>query len=147
MKKLFSVKGLIISVLSIFVILNILWFGVTKIQYKEFLEAVPEHKLGGHSMKKDGISYNVKTPDYLSYVGNLGILDTKKQTALIIWPKLFGEDKYGFRLQSEGEAYEIVLNSKLEPIDDSEFNRDIVESNREVINEMMTRAKSVFPLD
>lgn len=147
MKKLFTIKGLILLAIGVFAILNITWFTVTKLQYREFLEAVPKHKTGVHVMKRDGFSYNVKTPDYLRYVGNLGIVHPNKESALIIWPELFGEDEYGFRLQKDGEAYEIMLNKNLEPLDNNELTSEIVKSKQEQINELMNRARSVFPID
>lgn len=147
MKKLFTIKGLILLAIGLFAILNITWFTTTKVYYSEFLEAVPKHKTGVHVMKKDGFSYNVKAPDYLSYVGNLGIVHPNKESALIIWPEIFGEDKYGFRLQKDGEAYEIMLNNNLEPLNNDKLTNEIVESKREEIDELMNRARSVFPID
>lgn len=146
MKKILTAKGVILLVFTFFAFLNLFWFSVTKFQYNEFLEAVPKSKFGSHIMNKDGFAYIVKSPDYLHYEGNLGITHPNKETSLIIWPNLIGEDEYGFRLQQNGEAYELMLNSKLEPIDDSEFTKELIETNREVIDEMMERAKSVFPL-
>ncbi len=138
---------MVLIVLVGFILLNLVWFVTTKTHYKPYVEAVPLDVTGVHVMEEEGFTYNVKSPDYLQYTGNLGIVHPDKESALIIWPKLMGEDVYGFRLQKDGEAYEIYLNENLEPFEADERTSELVASKRNEIDEMMSRARKVFRMD
>lgn len=130
-----------------FLLLNLVWYGVTTVQYKPFLAAVPEHVTGVHAMTKDGLSYNVKTPDYLSYVGNLAVSDDKAGIWLIIWPTLFGDDEYGVRIQDKQTGYELMVNDQLKLLEPDAELQAILDQNKPKITRLVEQAKTVFPLD
>jgi len=114
-------KKMTIALIAVLAAWNLLWFLITTVQYHTFIAVVPKDRSGLHYLKnEDGFSYYVKKPDYLSFSGNLGVLNEPMQEALIIWPRLFGGYQYGFRLQKDGKAYEIYVNEQMEPLDGSD---------------------------
>lgn len=80
-----------LSLIGGFLLLNLV--GVTTVQYKPFVSAVPDFD-GVHSMTQDGFSYTVETPDYLSYTGRLMIADKQAGLAVGVSPHLFQDDTY-----------------------------------------------------
>ncbi|MNW45226.1 hypothetical protein D3C74_224850 [compost metagenome] len=143
--KILIIVGLILVLL--FGVWNIVWLIMTNNRYADFLEAVPKSKFGNHTMKKNGYSYNVKRPDYLSFTGNLGINDTDGGNSLIIWPLINGGYEYGIRIQTRGEAYELYLNEQLEPINkDNKQAAQLVQEFKPEIAALFEKANSVWDL-
>ncbi|MGY0373955.1 hypothetical protein [Clostridium sp. JNZ J1-5] len=142
-----SGKRILIFIILIFVILNISWFSIISIKYTKFLKAVPKNRGGIHGVLKDGYAYNVKKPDYLHYTGNLGISNTKTGELLIIWPKIFGGYKYGFRLKEGKSVYELYVDENINPIDKD--NKDFVKKVKEHkagIDELFSKANEMWKL-
>lgn len=142
-------RVLTLFAISIFAILNISWFLITYYKYEPYIDAVPKNDYGFHGFTdKDGYSYNVKKPGYLSYTGNLGITDKNNELALIIWPKIFGKNKYGLRIQKENEAYEIYVDENLEPIhiEDDETIKNIIKRYKPEIEKLYNNMKEKWNL-
>ncbi len=90
------------------------------------------------------MSYNVKTPDYLQFTGNLGIADNEG-IVLLIWPSLFGNKfKYGVRIQDGTGGYEIYINEKLESITGNSGDEVLVEKYHNEIKKLYDKAKEKF---
>ena len=136
MKKL-NFKKVILTIISLFVIWNIIWFSATTIRYHKFVKVIPQDENGLHGMVgDDGYTYYVKKPDYLHFTGNLAISNSDKGQDLIIWPHIIGGYEYGFRLRKNEDVYEIYVDKNLEPVNKDhpvdvqlvkEFNKDLQE--------------------
>ncbi|AVD54719.1 MULTISPECIES: hypothetical protein [Heyndrickxia] len=151
MKRKFRLKYIFIIVITLFVLWNLCWFTITTIQYHKYVKAVPKNKWGTHAIRKGNYTYSVKKPDYLSFTGNLAVSreDQKdKMEDLIIWPTMTGGYKYGVRLQENGEAYEIYVNEKLEPVDKSDaIAKKVIMENKEDLKTLFSNANKVWDLN
>jgi len=66
---------------------------------------------------------------------------------LIIWPFLFGSYEYGFKVQKDGEVYEINLDEALNPIDQGdETAARLLEEYGDQLQTMLSKAKEVWNL-
>lgn len=149
MKKV-TVKTILLLIISIFIVLNISWFLITTIKYDKYIEPIPKNEWGFHFIKKDGYIYSVKKPDYLYYTGNLAVDNTKKQTSLIIWPLIKGGYIYGFRLQEEGQAYEIYIDKNMKPTDKDKgdpVSIQKVEEHKADLQELFSKANEMWGLE
>ncbi|MDW7617788.1 hypothetical protein SC499_24720 [Peribacillus simplex] len=149
MKKV-NIKTILILIISIFAVLNLSWFLVTTFKYDGFVEPIPKNKWGLHFIKKDNYVYSVKKPDYLYYTGNLAVDNTEKQTSLLIWPLISGGYKYGFRLQEEGEAYEIYVDKNMEPTNKDKGDPDAVqkvEEHKAELEELFSKANEMWQFE
>ena len=142
-KKRLIVTLVILAVM--FCVYNIFQFISVQYRYRTYYEAVPKEH-GAHILfdEKDQLTYNVKTPDYLHFTGNLGVSD-KKGLSLIIWPSLF-ENKftYGIIIRDKTEAYEIYINDKLESVTGNPGDKEIVEKYNKDIKNLYEKAKEKF---
>ena len=130
-----------------FLVINLLWYGVTTWQYRPFLKAVPEHVTGVHAMTEKGISYNVKTPDYLSTVGNLAISNDKTGVWLIVWPNLIGKDEYGIRVQEEQTGYEIIVDREMQLLEPDKTLQAVLDRHQVDVKRLKQAAHERFSLD
>ncbi|MWC27098.1 hypothetical protein [Paenibacillus sp. MMS18-CY102] len=150
MRKLIRNKFVIVLLVALllFGAWNLVWLIMTKNRYHGFLEAVPKNERGTHVISDDeGYSYNVKTPDYLHFTGNLGVSNFEKGEALIIWPLINGGYEFGFRLQKDGKAFEIYVDEHMNPIDTSDENMvELVKKYKAEIDAMYARAEKVWDL-
>lgn len=137
---------LILAVLvGLFCVYNIFWFASVQYKYKDYLEAVPE-EYGKHIQfdEENNLSYNVKTPDYLGFTGNLGI-SNNEDMVLLIWPSLFGNKfKYGVRIQDDTGTYEIYINENLGSVTGNPEDKVIVEKYNNDIKKLYEKAKEKF---
>jgi len=129
-----------------FLLLNLVWYGVTAVQYKPFVSAVPDFD-GVHSMMQDGFSYTVETPDYLSYTGRLMIADKQAGLAVGVYPHLFQDDTYEVWIQEGLNGYLLDVNNSLELLEPYDKQQDVLNRNKSEITRLMDQVKSVFSLD
>lgn len=128
-----------------FCVYNVIWFMSVQYRYKTYYEAVPEeHGVRILFDEKDKLTYNVKTPDYLHFTGNLGV-SNKKGMSLIIWPSLFkNEFAYGVIISDKTEVYEIYINNEFESITDNPGDKKIVEKYKKEIKNLYEKAEEKF---
>lgn len=129
-----------------FLLLNLVWYGVTTVQYKPFVSAVPDFD-GVHSLTQDGVSYTVETPDYLSYTGRLMISDKQAGLAVGVYPQLFQDDTYEVWIQEGVRGHLLDVNDRLELLEPYDEQQKILNRNKTKITRLVEQAKSVFPLD
>ena len=129
-----------------FLLLNLVWYGVTTVQYKPFVSAVPDFD-GVHSLTQDGVSYTVETPDYLSYTGRLMIADKQAGLAVGVYPRLFQDDTYEVWIQEGVRGYLLDVNDRLELLEPYDEQQEILTRNKPEITRLMEQAKNVFPID
>lgn len=96
---------------------------------------------------KDGYTYNVKIPDYLSFTGNLGVQPSGGgDSALIIWPGIFKETRYGvFITSDDGRSHAVMLNEERMPLSDApEQTKQLVEANKDKIDALFDKAYEMW---
>ena len=143
------VKRITAVLLALFVAYNLFWVAVVGSVYRDFLPGTREvYPLRTYAIDDlDGYTFNVKIPDYLSFTGNLGVQPKEGgQCALIIWPGIFRETRYGaFLPVGEGNFYGVYLTEDGKALPDApERIRRLVEENREDIDELFTRADTLW---
>lgn len=129
-----------------FLLLNLVWYGVTTVQYQPFVSAVPDFD-GVHSLMQDGVSYTVETPDYLSYTGRLMISDKQAGLAVGVYPQLFQDDTYEVWIQEGVRGHLLDVDDRLELLEPYDEQQEILTRNKPEITRLMEQAKTVFPLD
>lgn len=94
---------------------------------------------------KDGYTFNVKFPSYLSFKGNLGV-SGPDQTALLIWPNCFDDSKkYGLLFTTEaGENYSIYVDSDMNALD-SQYE-ELTRQNKALFLELKERASAIWQI-
>ena len=142
-------KRITAVLLALFAAYNLFWVAVVGSVYRDFLPGTREvYPLRTYAVDDlDGYTFNVKIPDYLSFTGNLGVQPKEGgQCALIIWPGIFRENRYGaFLPVGEGSFYGVYLTENGEALPDApERIRRLVEENREDIDELFARADALW---
>ena len=127
----------------------VVWVAVVGSVYRDFFPGTREvYPLRTYAIDDlDGYTFNVKIPDYLSITGNLGVQPKEGgQCALIIWPGIFRETRYGaFLPVGEGSFYGVYLTEDGEAMPDApERIRRLVEENREAIDALFARADALW---
>ncbi|MGB7606452.1 MAG: hypothetical protein WBL93_13355 [Lutisporaceae bacterium] len=142
-------KKIIVIIIAIIVVYNLSWLSITTIKYNKYLKVIPKNQWGLHFIEKeDGYLYSVKRPSYLSFIGNLGVVDNKNGDALIIWPLISGGYIYGVRLQKDGTAYEIYVDENMEPIHkDNTYEAQIVNKYKTELKELLSKANEMWKLE
>lgn len=140
--------SVILFLLILFGIWNLIWYVTVQNRYEPFLKAVPEGQSGVHATQEGSFMYNVKTPDYLTFTGNLGISDFDRGLSLIIWPLMNGDYKYGVRIiGKDGLTHELMMDENKQLIDSTnETVVRIVEENKDLINLVYSKANEKFDL-
>lgn len=131
---------ILIVICLLFVLYNIIWYFAIQSKYSEYSKNMDEfipnrsYVLDG----EDGYLYNVKNPDYLSFTGNLGISNNNNEVSLIIWPSFFGEAKYGIKIDTIDDSYEIIIDREMK----AEVSEDdkIIEKYKEEIERLFQKA-------
>ena len=161
MKKVF--KRLIISFTILFGIYNIIWLVYVQYRYYPFIKALGDNTY----WEDDGYVYYIKTPDYLSFVGNLSIDEYKTgrdiynetTVGILIWPQIDGGYTVAAQVQTTAIAdysarsvcstmYSIMLNDDMTPDLSTEANANsyyeyqtIYEDNWEKIEAVLEKAR------
>lgn len=147
MKKRF--KNKIVSVIGVILLLfglyNLIWYIIVSDKYNDFIvdmeEIYPNRTYVINN--KDGYTYNVKIPDYLSFTGNLGVHPYEGgDCGLIIWPGIFEETTYGvFITSDDGRTHAVMLTEERMPLGDApEQTKQLVEENKDKIDALFDRA-------
>lgn len=131
---------LLMVICLLFGVYNLIWYFTTQVKYSTYSENMDEfipnrsYVLEG----EDGYLYNVKYPDYLSFTGNLGVSNNNNEVSLIIWPSIFGEDKYGLKIDTIDDSYEIIIDREMK----AEVSEDdkIIEKYKEEIEKLFQKA-------
>ena len=153
MKKKYKI---IIGVVLAFIIANVSWYLLAKNKYGPYVEKVPEVvKLEMNYLRdKDGYNYNVKTPNYLSLTGNLGISTGESEVAseykacdLLIFPSMLKSGKYRCiaTIQVENNAKAIEFNQKFELA--KEYDPNVLkefEGQEDTFEELFNRADKMW---
>ncbi len=137
-KKLYIILTVLILLFGVY---NLIWYFVTQSKYDNLSKKMDEVvKNRSYVLNAgDGYVYNVKYPDYLTFIGNLGVSDEKNEMSLIIWPSLFnGDNEYGVRIIDEDESYEIMVDKDMKA-EDSEI-KDIVNKYKDEIQILFQKA-------
>lgn len=145
-KRILVIVGCIM--LFIFFTLNVFWYVTTYSRYSEYILSVPKNEHGIYGMTDpEGYNYNVKKPRYLSFKsGNLGV-STNDGNGLIIWPRPFGEYKYGVIITVDNVSYQIYITENLEVVDeDNETNKKIINDNKEIVESLFEKAHQKWDL-
>ncbi len=148
-KKAFKNKVLVIllAVLFLFGIWNLAWYVITTHRYSSFMENIPKNEWGLYFIEKDGVMYSVKKPDYLSWTGNLGVVDRAKNEALIIWPSISGRYKYGIRILKDGVGHQFYVNENMEPASEKDAVAfQAVAKYRDELGILMSKAQEMWHL-
>lgn len=142
------VKRLIAALLVLFAAYNLLWMAVVGTVYRHFLPGMKEvYPMRTYAIDDlDGYTFNVKIPDYLSFTGNLGVQPKEGgQCALLIWPGIFRETRYGVFLPVGGGFYGVYVTEEGKALPDApEQIKGLVEEHREAIDELFARADRLW---
>lgn len=140
--------GILSVLLLLFAVYNLFWVAVVGSVYRDFLPGTKEvYPLRTYAIDDlDGYTFNVKLPDYLSFTGNLGVQPKEGgQCALIIWPGIFRETRYGVFLPVGDGFYGVYVTGEGEALPDAPDRvRSLVEANREAIDELFARADALW---
>lgn len=147
MKK--NLKKIIIGIVGLALAYSLLWFANSKYVYSPYTKEVPKHESGLYVLydKKTNYIYNVKTPEFPSFTGNLGVSDNEG-SGLIIWPGFFGKNyEYGVRIKDGDSTYQIELDGDMNFIDTDENLKEVYNRNKELIDDMYESAEKAWKID
>ena len=142
-----SKKWIILLVLvGMFAIYNLVWGLIVWNTYHGFIEGMEE--IYSHQTyvinERDGYTYNVKLPDYLSFTGNLGIQPYQfGDCALIIWPGIFKETTFGALIpDKDSKGHMVMLTADGMPEENaSEQIKQLVSENQEKLDTLFEKAR------
>ena len=144
---------IILVILIIFILINIIWFCWRAIKYNSYSKGMDKNT--SYSIfvpkylknDKEGFSYSVKYPDYLSFTGNLAISMPSEDyfsDSLIIWPNFKGYE-YGLILyDEENNEYMIDVDENKSP-KDSEY-KEIANDHKDNIDILFEKANEFWNL-
>lgn len=147
MKK--NLKKIIIGIVGLALAYSLVWFANSKYVYSPYTKEVPKHESGLYVRYDDKTNYiyNVKTPEFPSFTGNLGVSDNEG-SGLIIWPGFFGKNyEYGARIKDGDLTYQIKLDKDMNLIDKDENLKEVYKKNKELIDNMYESAEKVWKMD
>lgn len=146
---------IILVIFILFILINIVWFSWRAIKYNNYSKGMNKNLFYSAFVPKyleddkEGFSYSVKYPDYLSFTGNLSISmpirsNNNYTDSLIIWPNLRNYE-YGLILYDENNnEYMIEINENKEP-KDSEY-KEIINIHKENIDILFDKANEFWNL-
>ena len=138
MKKLFRIS--VILVLSVFIVYNIFWYIYIYSAYDKYTNNMVEFRKNISYVLNDGeFLYNVKYPSYLQMSGNLCVATSDGNYALIIWPSLQGDNRYGVQLLDSYGQIQSYMIDKNEFYLGNYLNTHI-ETTRDIITELFELA-------
>ncbi|HGP0548052.1 TPA: hypothetical protein ACKY5F_001357 [Streptococcus pyogenes] len=147
MKK--NLKKIIIGIVGLALAYSLLWFANSKYVYSPYTKEVPKHESGLYVLydKKTNYIFNVKTPEFPTLTGNLGVSDNEG-SGLIIWPGFFGKNyEYGARIKDGDTTYQIKLDKDMNLIDSDENLKEVYNRNKELIDDMYESAEKAWKID
>ena len=140
--KLFIVLGIIFIalVITVFVIWNVIWFSFVEENYTPYLNITVDPLVPDLSASyKNGYSFSVNKPSYLSFEGNLGVSD-ENFNLLLVFPKYNSEPVYSIILDDSYTGSPIIIDSSGNLKDDLTYPEDISNSilkNQHIIKELI----------
>ena len=152
MKKFLKI---ILVIVILFVLINIVWFSWRAIKYNKYSKGMNKNKTYTIFVPKylkndkEGFSYSVKYPDYLSFTGNLAISMPSEDydyysDSLIIWPTLNGYE-YGVILYDEkNNEYMIEIDENKKP-KDVEY-KEVINDHKDNIDVLFDKASEFWNL-
>lgn len=146
MKKRGKLWTVLLVIVGLFVLYNLVWLLLVWNTYHGFTEGMRELQPCQTYVidEKDGYTYNVKIPDYLSFTGNLGVHPYEdSEYALIIWPGIFKETTCGAFLPTpNGASQGVMLTADGMPEEDApEQIKQLVAENREALDLLFAKAR------
>ncbi|MEG0778769.1 MAG: hypothetical protein RSG55_07980 [Oscillospiraceae bacterium] len=153
MKKALKKRLIIIgSVILLFGICNLVWYLIVFDKYNDYIVGMEEIYPNRTYVidNRDGYTYNVKIPDYLTFTGNLGIQPSGGGGfALIIWPGIFKETTYGVFISTDnGRSQAVMLTKDRMPVSDEPKQiKQLVEENRGKIDELFDKAFDLWKIN
>ena len=147
MKK--NLKKIIIGIVGLALAYSLLWFANSKYVYAPYTKEVPKHESGLYVLhdEKTNYTFNVKSPGFSSFTGNLGV-SNNEGSGLIIWPGFFGKNyEYGVRIKDGASTYQIKLDKDGKLIDTDENLKKVYKENKELIDELFESAEKVWKVD
>lgn len=147
MKK--NLKKIIIGIVGLALAYSLLWFANSKYVYAPYTKEVPKHESGLYVLhdEKTNYTFNVKSPGFSSFTGNLGV-SNNEGSGLIIWPGFFGKNyEYGVRIKDGDSTYQIELDEDMNIIGEDENLKEVYEKNKELIDDMFESAEKVWKVD
>jgi hypothetical protein len=149
MKKRKWIIGLSILAL-LFIMWNLLWYLTVSTTYNQLTENISKDQHGDFFLEKDGYSYYVEKPIYLSWAGNLTITNLESDNSIIIWPSFFDDNyEYGVlvHIGDTGEtSVGITVDEELKPIENDPDSEKIISDNKSELELLMSEAKSFWNL-
>jgi len=118
--------------LGAFILFNAFWFVWREIAFSKYafdgMEKTERSSIIApryYYVDKDGYSWFVKFPDYLSFVGNITVMiptvmdseDVNFDNTLIIWPHFSGKYEYGMFIYEDDSVIQIYIDNQGDAID------------------------------
>ena len=156
---------LLIVILLLFGIWNLSWYVLRLRPYQKLAEKLDLINVGGgdndelqrYFLEKDGYSFTIKMPTYLAFDGGFCCVsnynnyeysvDLEEETnrdpdeitgyALYYYPRIFGEDEYGFFiLQYDGfTAMHVSKDLEFVNVPEEELTKDEIEEDKKLLKE------------
>lgn len=166
-----SLSKILNVVIVVFILLNAIWFSVTKTKYNTYQKRLEEVAIANNATekefrndsskhkfyRKDEITYAVHYPGYLSFTGNLSMVcssdEGEYKFQLMIWPKYFGETEYTITLDNGHNAESGIMIDKdgnvLKDYYKEEYEyeeaKQIVENNRAEVDFVLQKVNEMWP--
>ena len=136
--------------LSVWLLLTLIWFAWSRIFFSGYCNEMKPNEFSNiitprYYKNDEQYTYFVKYPDYLSTTGNMAVSarnDEAGVQAFLIWPTLFGEQKFGLIIADETGSYQISTDIEGKPIDAS--YREITEKYSSEIADIVAAANDVW---
>lgn len=140
---------ILLTAVFLFIVYNIVWGLVIQNKYGVYITGMDEiYALRTYAIAdKDGYTYNVKIPDYLSYTGNLGVQPSSGgECALLIWPGIGKETEFGVFIPTEnGRMRAVKLTRDGTPLENAPDEVVLlVEQNRDKIDTLFEKAEEMW---
>ena len=136
--------------LSVWLLLTLIWFAWSRISFSKYCDGMNPNVFSNiitprYFKNDEQYTFFVKYPDYLSTTGNLAVSvrnDEAGVQAFLIWPALFGEQKFGLMIADETGSYQIYTDKEGKPIDAG--YREITEKYLSEIADIVAAANDVW---
>ena len=139
-------------IFSIWLLLTLIWFAWSRMFFSGYCNEMKSNEFSNiitprYYKNDEQYTYLVKYPDYLSTTGNLAVSvrdDEAGVQAFLVWPTLFGEQKFGLMIADETGSYQIYTDNNGKPIDAG--YREITEKYSSEIADIVAAANNVWNL-
>lgn len=146
---------IVLAVAIAFALFNAAWFVWSHIKYGKLSDGMEAAEFNTVLSKRylytdaDRYDYLVKYPDYLSFTGNMSVgspaaSENPFTDALIIWPTIAGEYKFGVLLYEDGTGYSVYIDAKGNAL--SKEDEDVVARHSESIKVLFQKANEKWSI-